>query len=308
MRILVSADDLGLTTGITDGILRAADSGCLSSTSVLANGEAFSYAMEQWRRRPGLLLTAHLNLMEGRPVLPPRQVPLLVDARGEFSLSFPRLLVMSQRLRGAEREALRGQIRDELEAQIASVAQVAGSNWRPRVDGHQHYHMIPIVLDAVLELHRTWNFSYVRATSEPFFIASSGWRSVTNYLGPNVIKHSLLRVLSDAARKRLARLEIAHPRWFVGLLFSGQMTIEPVRAALARVLSRATDEETTVEILLHPGRALPHEVARWKERRELEEYYTSPGRDLEYTTLTSREFAAAVSPYLGITDGNEPGC
>ena len=301
MRIIVSADDLGLTRGITDGILAARDHGCLSGTSVIASGDAFDYAIEQWRLRPGFLLTAHLNLMEGPPVAPRSEVPLLLDANGEMRLSFMALLAMSLRLRGAERDRLRGQIRIELDAQIARVAQAAGPQWRPRVDGHQHYHMIPIVLEALLELHERWNFSYMRTLEEPLFLVPHWRRALPNYLGANLAKHAILRPLARMARRQLTWHAIPHCRWFVGLLFSGNMTIEPVTAAieyLVRHDPRGGKSGDVVEFLLHPGRASSEEAVRWQRRPELARYYLSPWRDTERATLCSPEFRATLTPYL----------
>jgi len=306
MQVIVSADDLGLTRGITDGILAARDHGCLSGTSVIAGGDAFDYAIEQWRRRPGFALTAHLNLMEGRPLAPPGEVAALLDGNGEMGLSFVALLALSLRLRGAERERLRVQIRTELDAQIGRVSAAAGAGWQARVDGHQHYHMIPIVLEALLELHERWNFSYVRTLEEPLFVVPQLRRALPNYLGANLAKHAILRPLARRARAELTRRGIPHCRWFVGLLFSGNMTIEPVRAAiahLARREARGRKEAGLVELLLHPGRATDHEAQRWGSRGELRDYYCSRWRDSERETLCSEEFRRAVAPYVAAGQG-----
>lgn len=307
MNLFVSADDLGLTRGITDGILEASDQGLLSGASVLAAGEAFDYAIEQWRERPSLHLTVHLNLLEGAPVAPPGDVDLLLDSRGEMGLSFVALLTLSLRLRGEARRRLREQIRIELDAQIRKVAQAAGPSWRPRVDGHQHYHMIPIVLDALLDLHEQWNFSYVRTTEEPLYLARPLGLGVPNFFSSNLAKLGILRVLGRQARRRLDGLGIPHPRWFVGLLFSGRMTVESVRAALAHLHAGRpawdSRDGQTVEILLHPGRAAESEAARWSHRPDLADYYRSPWRDRERSTLCSKEFAAALEPYLDAGPG-----
>ena len=298
MKVLVSADDVGLTRGITDGILAAWDGGCLSSTSVLATGDAFDYALEQWRVRPGLELTAHLNLMEGRPLAPVSEVPLLLNDRGEMAHSFVGLLRMSMRLRGAERERLRGQIRTEMDAQISRVAAAAGPQWKPRVDGHQHYHMIPIVLEALLELHERWGFTYVRTLEEPLFLVRELRRALPNYAGPNLAKYAILRLLARKARPEFARRGIPHCRWFVGLLFSGNMTIEPVRAAMAHLNRDGRGRGELVEFLLHPGRATDAEAGKWAGRKDLSDYYLSPWRDTERATLCSPEFRRIMSPYF----------
>ena len=82
MRILVHADDLGISHGITDSILRCADEGALNSTSVVVNCEASAYALAECGKRPGLRLALHLNLVEGRPLSPPDALDLLTDEEG----------------------------------------------------------------------------------------------------------------------------------------------------------------------------------------------------------------------------------
>jgi len=301
MRVIVSADDLGLTRSVTDGILRTYDEGSLTGTSVIAGGEAFHYAIEQWRSRPRLNLTVHLNLMEGRPLFQRDDGNLLLDARGEMGLSFVALLLLSIRLRGKKRERLRGQIRDEINAQIAAVAAAAGPDWQPRIDGHQHYHMIPLVLEALLELHERWQFSYVRTTEEPLFVTQPPTMSLPSYFGPNIAKLAILRVLGANARRELDARGIPHCRWFVGLLFSGRMTIEPVRAALAtleRKLASGSDGNDLVEVLLHPGRATDQDAVQWMHRPQARSFYVSPWRDRERETLCSAELRAVLKPYL----------
>ncbi|MFT4569846.1 MAG: putative glycoside hydrolase/deacetylase ChbG (UPF0249 family) [Hyphomicrobiaceae bacterium] len=307
MRAFVSADDLGLTRATTDGILNAFDQGLLSSTSVLAAGSDFDRAISQWRKRDGLALTVHLNLMEGRPVAPPEQVSLLLNASGEMAHSFIDMLRLSLTLRGAERERFREALRIELNAQIERVATALGDGWRPRLDGHQHYHMIPIVLETILELHERWNFSYMRTLEEPLFLVPEIRRALPNYVGSNLAKHAILRPLARRARRQLTERGIPHCRWFVGLLFSGNMTIEPVRAALTHLSRRNADDEI-VEILLHPGRAQEAEASLWAARPDLREYYRSPWRDREHATLCSPEFRAALAPHLcSAIDFSRPG-
>jgi predicted glycoside hydrolase/deacetylase ChbG (UPF0249 family) len=300
MQAFVSADDLGLTRATTDGILNAFDRGLLSSTSVLAGGSAFDYAIEQWRARKGLALTAHLNLMEGPPVAPREEVALLLNEHGEMAHSFVGLLRLSLSLRGAARKDFARALRTELDAQIARVAAAAGDGWRPRIDGHQHYHMIPIVRDVILELHERWDFSYIRCLEEPLFLVPEPGRALPNYLGSNLAKHAILKPLARAASKAFRARGIAHCRWFVGLLFSGNMTVEPVRAAL-RHLERRTRDDDIVEFLLHPGRATEEEASLWERRGELREYYCSPWRDREYETLCAAEFRDLLAPHLAAT-------
>lgn len=83
-KLIINADDLGLSRGITDGILLAHREGILTSASLMVNQPATEYAVAQLRYVPKLDVGIHLNLCQGAPVLPAKLVPSLVDRAGDF--------------------------------------------------------------------------------------------------------------------------------------------------------------------------------------------------------------------------------
>ena len=83
-RLIINADDLGMSRGITDGILVAHRYGFLTSTSLLVNMAASEYAVERVASAPKLGVGVHLNICQGRPISPAREVPSLVNADGTF--------------------------------------------------------------------------------------------------------------------------------------------------------------------------------------------------------------------------------
>ena len=83
-RLIINADDLGLSRGITDGILLAHRDGILTSASLMVNQPATEYAVEQLSSVPNLDVGIHLNLCQGAPVLPARAIPSLVNSDGNF--------------------------------------------------------------------------------------------------------------------------------------------------------------------------------------------------------------------------------
>jgi predicted glycoside hydrolase/deacetylase ChbG (UPF0249 family) len=290
---IVSADDLGLSCGITDGILDAIDNGFLTSTSVIANGAAFDYAIDEYRKREGLMLAVHLNLCEGRALTPRDEIALLVDENGNLCRSFASLLLGTARASRGERQDLKQQLKTEMRAQILRVGERMGMESGFRVDSHQHYHMIPIVFDALMELHEEFEFSYVRNLAEPFFLLD-GWSvSARDHLGLNLIKHLLLKSLAARAGRRLEGMNIPHCDRFVGVLFSGHMTNRVVRSAIDHIRATAS-HDAAVELLLHPGQARVGEESLWQDRPELASYYFSDARAEERNTLKSSEFRSVL--------------
>ena len=139
-RLIVNADDFGLTAGVSQGILRAHREGLVTSTTVLASlppqpeldGEA---------ARSGLGLGLHFNLTWGAPVSPAGAVPSLVDGEGRFSRD---LSALQERARPDE-------VRRECEAQIDAFARRFGRA-PTHLDSHHHAHRLPRVMDAVVDV------------------------------------------------------------------------------------------------------------------------------------------------------------
>lgn len=126
--LIVNADDLGMSEGVTRGILDAHRDGIVTSSSLMMNAPQARAGLETaLRDAPELGLGLHLTLTWGRPVLPPERVPSLVDADGGF-VSVPRGVALPGRWS-------RNDIAAELRAQLDRFVELAG---RPpdHVDAH----------------------------------------------------------------------------------------------------------------------------------------------------------------------------
>jgi chitin disaccharide deacetylase len=131
-RLVVTADDFGLTPGVTDGILEAHRNGIVTRTSIIAAGRAFEYAAEQARAHPRLGLGLHFTLVEERSVSDPGVV-LPTSYRG----------VVLGRMRPFFIETeLRAQIRKCTDAGLTLT----------HIDSHQHVHALPSILRIVLRV------------------------------------------------------------------------------------------------------------------------------------------------------------
>jgi chitin disaccharide deacetylase len=134
--LIVNADDFGMSRGITDGIILAHRWGSLTSASLMVNMPAAEYALERMAKKaPALGLGVHLNICQGRPVLPPGEVASLVDANGEF---FRPAQMIGRLWRGV---AFGNEIEAEFRAQIHWLEDrgVAPTH----ADSHHHMHIYP---------------------------------------------------------------------------------------------------------------------------------------------------------------------
>src|SRR5437879_11310485 len=72
-RLIVNADDFGLSAGVNRGVLEAHEAGVVSSVSVLVNAPGWTDAAQRLRALsspsfPELGVGLHLNLTTSRPV------------------------------------------------------------------------------------------------------------------------------------------------------------------------------------------------------------------------------------------------
>jgi len=158
-RLLVVADDLGLTAGVNAGIASAFRDGILTSASLLTNTVHFEKTLELVPRLSGLKVGVHLSLVGGAPLLPPGEIPSLVDRQGSFRSSWRRFVPAwgAGRVRADE-------VRSEWRAQIARAVQ---AGIRPtHLDSHQHLHVLPDLWRVTLGLAREFGIPRIRLPRE----------------------------------------------------------------------------------------------------------------------------------------------
>lgn len=247
-RLIVSADDLGLTGGVNRGILDAHHYGAVTSASLMANGEAFEEAVAMARRAPRLSVGVHLNLTQGIPVSPPSGIPSLVDARGRFYLTPGRLLcrLITRRINLREIEL-------ELQEQILKV--LRAGIIPTHLDGHKHVHILPGISKIVIRLAQEFGISSVRCPLEEFPMAirlPRGRRDPQTSVLKQYLVGRAVSLFARRFRRRLSQAAVVWPAHFFGLGETGFLTIQTLESILKRL------PEGVSELMCHPGYANSH--------------------------------------------------
>lgn len=235
--LIVNADDFGLSSGANRAIIQAWREGILTAASLMAGGGAFDEAVSLARENPGLQVGLHLTLVQGRSVLPPAEIPGLVDEEGNFTDN-----PVAAGMRYFFLKELRPQLHREIEAQIMRVK---GSGIPlSHVDGHLNIHMQPVVFDILLELMPRHGIRSFRLTRERLLpnLAIDRGRAAGKALDAFIFAR-----LAAHCRPRLDRLGISYASEVKGLLNSGRMT----EAYLLKALENLGEGVT--EVYFHPG-------------------------------------------------------
>src|SRR5258705_3608097 len=146
-RLIVNADDFGLTLPITDGVIDAFERGILTSASLLAAGGAFERAAGYAATHPDLGAGVHLMIVPGAPTLMPLEVPSLVQTDGRFLPGYGEF--MARYLSGGVRD-------EEVEAEwSAQIAKLRGAGVRvTHLSSMQHLHLVPGLFRIALRIAR----------------------------------------------------------------------------------------------------------------------------------------------------------
>jgi len=256
IRLVVNADDFGMSPGVSRGIVRAHREGIVTSTSVLGNCGDFEESCAILAEAPDLGVGVHLALVGRGPIADPARVPSLLTAGGRFHE------------RGAEfitawtkRKIDAGDVEREFEAQVARVRE-AGIRV-DHLDTHHHLGFLPVVGRSVEAVARRHGIGAIRSEIET---PTLSW--VTD--PRRGLKAGVLTGLNWLTRRQLGARRHSAQSW--GYVESGRLDEVRVLEIIGRL------GPGTHELICHPGEE------------------QSPGYDHmgELTTLTSGKVRRAL--------------
>ncbi len=237
-RLIINADDFGLTSGINRAILEGHQQGVVTSATLMANGPAFQDAVQLSRSVPKLSVGCHIVLTDGQPVLDASQVSTLVEGQ---SLRFrdPLSKVLLATLTGRLDE---NQIEAEAQAQIRKL-QAAGIVVS-HFDSHKHTHLLPQILRPLLRAAKACG---VRAVRNPFGQVRFGAIRNRPKLWKRYGEFKILRLLAGKFQKAIEQAGLKTPDGTLGIISTGMLD-ESLFHSILRSLPPGT-----WEFVCHPG-------------------------------------------------------
>ncbi len=239
-RLIINADDFGLTSGVNRAISEAGRCGAITSATIMASAPRFQEAADLARSLLALKTGCHVVLIDGEAVA--SGVPSLTDGAGRFRGSlkdFARAAVGKQ--------LSQQEIQREAEAQIRKI-QGQGIALT-HVDSHKHTHMFPQVLRPVLRAARACGIRAVRNPFEPL----RSWPMGTVARAPGLWLRSAgvltFRLFAPAFREAIRDEGMLSTDGTVGIAATGKLDQKLLLAILGSL------PEGTWELVCHPGYA-----------------------------------------------------
>jgi hopanoid biosynthesis associated protein HpnK len=290
-RLIINADDFGLTAGVNRAIVEAHEHGVVTSATLMANGQAFADAIGLAQSWPRLGVGCHIVLVDGAPLLDAMAVRSLLDRGGNSSgphfregISRFGALALLGRLDEDEIEA-------EATAQIRKL-QTAGITVT-HLDSHKHTHLFPRVLRPLLRAAASCG---VRAIRNPFERMQGSQLSASPGLWRRWAEVGVLRGLARQFREAVQQAGIATPDGTLAIVATGSLDERLLRLMVENL------PDGIWELVCHPGyndadlRGI-HTRLRDSREQELRILTSSSTRDLLAATgiemVSFRELAVA---------------
>lgn len=159
-RLIVCADDFGIDEAVNEAVELAHRDGILTCTSLMMGEKAVDDAVARARRLPRLAIGLHITLTAGHAVLPPNEIPSLVDTRGRFDDNMARA-----GMRYFFLPHVRRQLKAEIRAQFEAFHKTGLT--LDHVNAHRHFHLHPTLAKLILAIGNDYGIKAMRVPFEP---------------------------------------------------------------------------------------------------------------------------------------------
>jgi len=257
-RLILNADDFGLTPGVNRAIAELHTAGALASATLMANGAAFDDAVNIAHRQPTLGVGCHIVLTDGIPLSPPETIPTLLGPDGKTfrpSLASFFFAVLTGRVDEAD-------IAREAQAQIARLQQ--NGITPTHLDTHKHTHILPAVASPILAVAERLGIPSIRNPFEPAWSIALGKSPLLRRLQLGIISRLRPRFL---ALPQIRDGRVVTTDGTLGISATGNLNAETLTKTLTAM------PEGLWELVCHPGyndRDLDAITTRLRDTREIE--------------------------------------
>lgn len=197
--VIINADDFGYNKSVTDTVVSLYQKGLITSTTIMPNMEAFTYAVNEAKKYPELSVGIHLNLTEGEPVLPVNKVKSLIYDKGFLGGFGIRKHIRYRLVKFDE-------VLAELDAQLSKCIEY--DIFPTHIDSHHHIHTIPVIYFAVRRLAKKYGINKIRISRNLY----TAKERITFF--PSYEKFPVLKFIYKFLFNKFLQLEFSSTDWF----------------------------------------------------------------------------------------------
>ena len=244
-RLIINADDFGLTAGVNRAIAEAHQRGIVTSATLMANSQAFDEAVAIARSATGnnFSVGCHVVLLDGEPLLPATQVPSLLEPKNGASC-------FRESLNGFAVASFRHQLNsEEIEAETAAqIGRLQAAGIQPsHFDTHKHAHMFPAVLRPLLRGAKSKGVAAVRNPFGQVWPLPLASLLQTRQVWIRFAQLNVLRNFAGNFRREVEAHGLRTTDGSLGVLVTGVLDLKLFTAIVESI------PDGTWEFVCHPG-------------------------------------------------------
>lgn len=243
-RLIINADDFGMTSGVNHAIIEAHRAGTVTSCTLMANESAVEDAAALASRTPSLAVGCHIVLVDGRPLSPADNVSSLITSRNGNDARFrPGIAELAHAAVSGKIQP--SDVRREASAQIVRLQSrgIALSH----VDCHMHSHILPVVSRAVLRAASEHGIRAVRNPFEPAWSVAATHKSSSLRSWNRSSQVTILRSLQPQFLRMVKESGMKTTEGTIGIAATGLLDHDLLRRLVDAM------PEGTWELVTHPG-------------------------------------------------------
>ena len=236
-RLIVNADDFGLSAEVNAGILRAHRDGILRSASLMVAEPYARAAAELARDNPALDVGLHAVVCRGRSMLDASRLGAALRAPGEF-IDSP----VGAGMRYFFDRSMRAAMTDELRAQVERHLELVG--YLNHIDGHLNFHVHPLFADILVKLAVEYKVPCIRLPRERVMTTL---RLRQDNAPRKLVESIIFRTLSRRTSRMMAERGLTSTDALFGLHQSGHLSEDYIVGVIERI------RDGTTELYFHPA-------------------------------------------------------
>ncbi len=236
-RLIVNADDFGLSPEVNAGIVRAHRDGILRSASLMVAEPAARAAAEIAHDNPALDVGLHAVVCQGRSLLDASRLGAALGPSGAF-IDSP----VAAGMRYFFDRSLRSAMTDELRAQVERHLELIG--YLNHIDGHLNFHVHPLFADILVNLAVEYKVPCIRLPRERVMTTI---RLRRDNVARKLIESIIFRTLSRRTSRMMAERGLTSSDALFGLHQSGHLNEDYVVGVIDRI------RDGTTELYFHPA-------------------------------------------------------
>jgi len=239
-QIIITADDFGISQENNLAIMKAFKNGVLTSTCLMANGEAFMHAVcDVLPQIPEISLGIHLNIIEGQSQKVMLKKTKLTDEQGFYNNGFIQMLLKSYDKRFLK------EVEEDFRIQIETIKSKTDVQF---INSHVHVHAIPKIFELTCKLADEYDITFIRTQMETPYLIPNLKKHLTVKYPVNLIKLMLLNMFSFINKQTIKKYKVKTNDDFLGVTYTSYMDANAIKYGVEKIKNK----EGLLEIILHP--------------------------------------------------------